>query len=84
MEENSIKESIGRYNPDLNPERGTGEFIRNKNPDHRTPFKQGEEELKASAAIEDAIIDCDFYNRLENCSIGGEIVSTTADLLSFS
>lgn len=83
MKENAIKEGIGRYIPDRNPERDTEEFIRHKKPDHPTPCKQSEKE-GALDAIPEITIDSDLLYRLENLSMRGEIVSTTADLLNFS
>jgi hypothetical protein len=84
MKEISIRESIGRFTPDIYSEGRKEGFIRNKKADHPTPFNQGREEVgRIRESIEDVITDSEFFNMLENYSIGGEIVSTTADLLGF-
>ena len=83
MKENAIKEGICRYIPDRNTERDTGECIRLKKPDHPKLSTQSEKE-GTSDTIADITIDTDLLYRLENLSMTGEIVSTTADLLNFS
>ena len=85
MKENAIRESIGIYIPDLGPERDMGRPIRYKNQYHPAPFNQeGGEEGRIRESIEDISADQEFFNMLENCSIRGEIVSTTVDLLTTS
>jgi hypothetical protein len=85
MKENAIRESIGRYTPGIHSERRREGFIRNKKGDHTTLFNQERAEAKRiRESIEDVITDSEFFNILENYSIRGEIVSTTADLLGFS